>query len=267
MRASSDKLARASAHGLLLLAILFMFIMPSSWWHDHRHALWELLESPLIPGRQALYVLLLAMTVVGATLIALNCLRERWTVSGQDLTSLYIPRSDLVAFIAWLSVMISWLGNRLMRYGLQATWQSWQHMAITFGLMAMINFQVLLLPISRSSPILALLGKPSERLVSWHRFAGKATVGFVMLHGGFFIVRWSSQSSLMTSLAEWPAHGVANLPGVVSAAAMIVLALTALPVVRRHAFEVFAYSHSMCVKLRTDPICHHCALWHTPSFN
>lgn len=242
------------AAALAVLLYAFVIVLPSAWWRDLRHDVWARLDSALLPGKRVLPVLIFGAipATIGWLGVCFAPKRARPT-AWPDVTRWRLSRFELVALLLWLLPVLAWWCFRLARYGgLEAEWLSLKHAAITFGLTAVLNLQVLLVPVAHSSPILALLGRPSDRLVGLHRALGKATVLFVLLHGGYFLCRWADERTLWRKLGEmgaddggrWFSH-VANLPGVVAAIAGLLIGLTSLPCVRRRAFEAFAYTHRL----------------------
>ena len=238
-------LARLCACSLLLLALAYMMVLPSAWWHEQRHEVWKYIESRLLPAKRAMLVLVLTCGPLVATWLTIFAIPGRHRLPRMpDLSRWRLPRTEAMALLLWLLPMVSWHLFRLQRYeGLDSSWSSLKHASLTLGLTAVLNIQVLLLPVSHSAPLLALLGKPSDRLIWLHRFLGATAVIFVLLHGAYFVFRWSAEGQLLAQLLDWPSKGVANLPGVLAATAGILISLTSLPVVRRQAFELFAYTH------------------------
>lgn len=272
--ARARRLAPYVGLGMLLLALGFLMILPSTWWHERRHAYWARLDSPLLPGKRALPVLAFGCLPVLAAWLALwaspkharpsahleptalACCHAwpwpaRWRPSRGRLPVWRLPALEAAALLLWLLPLLAWHYLRWRRFdGLAPDWASLKHASLTMGLTAVLNLQLLLLPVSHSSPLLRLLGAPSDRLIGWHRWLGKAVVLLVLLHGAYFVAKWMHEGELWAKLAEMGAddEGVwfsdtANLPGVVAAVAGVLIGVTSLPCVRRRAFEAFAYSH------------------------
>uniref|UniRef100_A0A0V0INR2 ferric-chelate reductase (NADH) n=1 Tax=Solanum chacoense TaxID=4108 RepID=A0A0V0INR2_SOLCH len=67
------------------------------------------------------------------------------------------------------------------------------------------------------------------------------------LHGLFYIIGWAIQGRLLEELVGWKNIGIANLPGVISLLAGLLMWVTSLPGVRRNNFELFFYTHQLYV--------------------
>ena len=194
--------AFVAASLLLVVAYVWMLCTPWQWFRELRPLLETPLDSPFMPGKRLIVVLLLALPVVlsaaaaGAGAARRPVLKMAWS-----------ERScDMVALASWAALQAVWHIARLQRFGLDVgSAHSFHHVATTFGLAAMINLQLLLLPVTRGSLLSALLlGIPSERLVRWHRFLGQATVVFAVVHAAVFLAAWSATGELLAKAVAWP---------------------------------------------------------------
>lgn len=62
--------------------------------------------------------------------------------------------------------------------------------ANAFGFASLIALSLLLIPVARYSPLLAVLGWPPSRAIVFHRWMGFVAVVGVLLHGGLHCYRW-----------------------------------------------------------------------------
>ena len=238
--ATMARYRRVAAWLLLSVPVVFMAILPTLWFRAHRSAVYDALDNPLLSGARTVYVLGLAIP----TAVAVMLLLGEPMVGKPVWRSTRIQRTDALALACWLVAqgMLQWA--RFVRFGLEPTMGSIKHVAITFGLAAAINFQLLLIPTSRSSPLLALLGVPSEQLIHWHKFLGISSAVLVGLHGFFFWIYWLSKGTLLEEALEWPLdHHVANAPGELALLAGAALCWFSRPSIRRRFYEWFLYVH------------------------
>ena len=167
---------------LVTPAFVFMLATPTSAFREHRHEWFAMLETAALPGERMLLVVMLALPAVAVATLSLALLRPRLLLSRPVLCRLH--HVDLIALVAWVALTLCWHGARLARFhGLVIDdWSSWRHVFLSFGLSAVCNMQLILVPVAKGSPVLTLLGKPSERLLAFHRVLGTATVSCTQLH-------------------------------------------------------------------------------------
>lgn len=225
---------------LCLSSIGYMFMKPTPWFRARKKLFAAELESPLLPGKHALKVVFLGLPAISVALLALVALAP--------ITAMKAPRrrccsGNALALCLWAAVQLGWQVTRLLRNGSTLDSEWLESFAKNFGLSAVINVQLILLPVSRSSPVLRLLGVPSEGLVYVHRFLGIGTALLLATHGALFLTVWSLEGKLVKELLDWPAEGVANLPGELAFLTSVALYVFSRPSVRRRSFELFAYTH------------------------
>ena len=150
---------------LLAVPYAWMLCAPLQWFRAERKKLSEEV------GRHALLVLALALPSV----LAVQTLKA-WPMRRVLGTMWSEWAADIGALTAWAALQGTWQVARAERFGLHVTWPSMEHVAITFGLAAMINMQLLLLPVMRGGTLSDVLGIPTELLVRWHRHACSAHV-------------------------------------------------------------------------------------------
>ncbi|KAJ1271177.1 hypothetical protein BS78_06G108900 [Paspalum vaginatum] len=112
------------------------------------------------------------------------------------------------------------------------------------GLFCMV---FLFLPVARGSVLLRLIDIPFEHATRYHVWLGHLTMALFTLHGLFFVISWSMQGRLREEMRQWKEIGVANLPGVISLAAGLLMWVTSLQPVRKRFFELFFYTHQLYV--------------------
>ncbi|XP_078434582.1 ferric reduction oxidase 7, chloroplastic-like [Wolffia australiana] len=115
------------------------------------------------------------------------------------------------------------------------------------GLMGAICTTFLFLPVARGSILLRLIDIPFEHAARYHVWLGHLTMAVFSLHGVFFIVSWTMQGNLVEKLLEWKSDGVANLAGVISLLAGLLMWVTSFQSVRTRYFELFFYTHQLYV--------------------
>ena len=116
------------------------------------------------------------------------------------------------------------------------------------GRVSVMLIMLLFLPVTRNSPILRMLGLPFEQAVKYHKWAGYLLFAVLVGHGGSFIGvyaqkhTWHQLISIIVSTG-----GVLVLPGLIALLVAIYMVITSLPVIRRHHFNFFYYSHQLYV--------------------
>ncbi|XP_010482265.1 PREDICTED: ferric reduction oxidase 7, chloroplastic-like [Camelina sativa] len=116
-----------------------------------------------------------------------------------------------------------------------------------FGMIGLLGMVFLFLPISRGSVLLRLIDIPFEHATRYHVWLGHTIMAFFTLHGLCYVVGWTIQGQLLKSLFEWEANGVANLPGVITLVAGLLMWVTSLHTVRKLYFELFFYTHQLYI--------------------
>ncbi|XP_059313420.1 ferric reduction oxidase 6-like isoform X1 [Lycium ferocissimum] len=120
-------------------------------------------------------------------------------------------------------------------------------LGLCFGFIALICLALLFLPVARGSVLLRAIDIPFEQAIRYHVWLGHLTIALFTLHGLCFVIRWATQGRLVERLVNWKNVGVANLPGVISLTAGLLMWVTSLPGVRRKNFELFFYTHQLYV--------------------
>ncbi|XP_057543027.1 ferric reduction oxidase 7, chloroplastic-like [Amaranthus tricolor] len=115
------------------------------------------------------------------------------------------------------------------------------------GLIGLFCLSLLFIPISRGSMLLRLVDIPFEHATRYHVWLGHLTMVLFTLHGVLYVIAWAMEGRLIEQLLEWKDIGVANLAGVISLAAGILMWVTSLPGVRTKNFELFFYTHQLYV--------------------
>ncbi|XP_062186235.1 ferric reduction oxidase 7, chloroplastic-like [Phragmites australis] len=118
---------------------------------------------------------------------------------------------------------------------------------LRLGSVGLFCMLFLFLPVSRGSVLLRLIDIPFEHATRYHVWLGHLTMALFTLHGLFYVISWSMQGRLLEEMLEWKEIGVANLPGVISLAAGLLMWATSLHPVRKRFFELFFYTHQLYV--------------------
>uniref|UniRef100_A0A0D9W5H3 ferric-chelate reductase (NADH) n=1 Tax=Leersia perrieri TaxID=77586 RepID=A0A0D9W5H3_9ORYZ len=118
---------------------------------------------------------------------------------------------------------------------------------LRFGSVGLFCMAFLFLPVSRGSVLLRLIDIPFEHATRYHVWLGHLTMALFTLHGLCYVITWSLSGNLLEQLVEWKEIGVANLPGVISLAAGLLMWVTSLHPVRKRFFELFFYTHQLYV--------------------
>lgn len=113
------------------------------------------------------------------------------------------------------------------------------------GLIGLFCLVLLFLPISRGSLLLRLIDIPFEHAVRYHVWLGHLTMAVFTIHGLLNAIPWALEGNLMSKLLEWGDLGVANLAGVISLTAGLLMWVTSLHPVRKRNFELFFYTHQL----------------------
>jgi len=227
---------------LCLSSIGYMFMKPTPWWRARKKVFAAALDSPLLPGKLQLKVVFLGLPALLLALFALVAVQPKITAATKPPRRSYCT-ANVLAVCLWAALQLGWQVTYLVRNGSTIDWKWLKKFAESFGLSATINVQLILVPVSRSSPVLRLLGVPSEGLVYVHRFLGIGTALLLATHGALYLIAWTHDRELVKKLLEWPTKGVANLPGELGFLASVALYIFSRPSVRRRSFELFAYTH------------------------
>lgn len=118
---------------------------------------------------------------------------------------------------------------------------------LRFGFIGLICLAFLFLPVARGSVLLRAIDIPFEHATRYHVWLGHLTMALFSLHGLFYVIGWAMRGRLVEELVQWKNVGVANLPGVISLAAGLLMWVTSLPGLRRKNFELFFYTHQLYV--------------------
>ncbi|KAL3538421.1 hypothetical protein ACH5RR_001787 [Cinchona calisaya] len=116
-----------------------------------------------------------------------------------------------------------------------------------FAVVGLMCLAFLFLPVARGSVLLQFIHIPFEHATRYHVWLGHLTMLLFTLHGLFIVFAWAMQGRLLHELKDWKNLGIANLPGVISLSAGLVMWATSLPGVRRINFELFFYTHQLYV--------------------
>ena len=108
--------------------------------------------------------------------------------------------------------------------------------------MTLLNLSLCLLPVSRHSLLLRLLGTSFERAIKFHRYAARATLLCALVHLVDMLALFGSAFCL--SANSNPNHG-GPVFGLLAVVCFGVMAAVAVHVVRRKRFELFWYTHSL----------------------
>ncbi|KAF8013712.1 hypothetical protein BT93_I1545 [Corymbia citriodora subsp. variegata] len=118
---------------------------------------------------------------------------------------------------------------------------------LRFGSIGLYFLAFLFLPITRGSVLLSIIDIPFEQATRYHVWLGHLTMFVFTLHGLFYLIAWGLQGRLLQEILEWKDFGVANLPGVISLLAGLLMWVTSLSPVRKKQFELFFYTHQLYI--------------------
>jgi predicted ferric reductase len=137
-------------------------------------------------------------------------------------------------------------------------------LANVFGLTAIVAMSILLVPVSRHSPLLKLLSWSPAVAVRLHQWTGRVVIIAGSLHGFMYLYKWKILENLiLTDLIIPPAScwntmhdeekeatttsvcykPLRNLTGAVALLGLLTIAITSLEVARRSCYVVFYTSH------------------------
>ncbi|PUZ47314.1 hypothetical protein GQ55_7G155000 [Panicum hallii var. hallii] len=118
---------------------------------------------------------------------------------------------------------------------------------LRLGSVGLFSMLFLFLPVARGSVLLRLIDIPFEHATRYHVWLGHLTMALFTLHGLCYVIEWSMQGLLIKKMLGWKEVGIANLPGVISLAAGLLMWVTSLHPVRKRFFELFFYTHQLYV--------------------
>ncbi|KAK9286122.1 hypothetical protein L1049_014503 [Liquidambar formosana] len=156
-----------------------------------------------------------------------------------------------IAYIIWAVSAYTIQNFRIVsEFQLPSTEESYVLLELSglrFGLIGLFCLAFLFLPIARGSVLLRLIDIPFEHATKYHVWLGHLTMLLFTLHGLFYIIAWAMQGSLLQEILQWKDIGVANLAGVISLSAGLLMWVTSLFPVRKQYFELFFYTHQLYV--------------------
>ncbi|CAI9101450.1 OLC1v1038780C1 [Oldenlandia corymbosa var. corymbosa] len=211
---------------IAFLAIAYLIIsgeedlLGKKTWKYPRFSLWTfpvLVDGPfgVVSAAEMIGIVLFSLYIIWAISI--------YTMRNQDLLSLFhIPSREQSALILELT-------------------------GLRFGFIGLMCLAFLFLPVSRGSVLLRFIHIPFEHATRYHVWLGHLTMILFTLHGLFYVIAWAMEGHLIHELTNWKNVGVANLPGVISLLAGLLMWVTSLPGVRRINFELFFYTHQLYV--------------------
>ncbi|RDX94887.1 Ferric reduction oxidase 7, chloroplastic [Mucuna pruriens] len=120
-------------------------------------------------------------------------------------------------------------------------------MGLRSGAIGLMCLAFLFIPVSRGSVLLRYIDIPFEHAAKYHVWLGHLTMVLFTLHGLLYVIAWAIEGRLVQELVQWKDIGVANLPGVISLLAGLLMWVTSLPGVRTKNFELFFYTHQLYV--------------------
>lgn len=122
----------------------------------------------------------------------------------------------------------------------------WKPIGVVLGRVAVLPISLLLIPVSRSSPILRAIDIPFEQAVKYHIWLGHLTMAMLLGHVSIFIGIFAYKHH-MVKLVTWPPTGVSYLAGLIAFVAGSLMWITALPLIRRRFFNAFYYTHQLYI--------------------
>ncbi|TQD96059.1 hypothetical protein C1H46_018401 [Malus baccata] len=120
-------------------------------------------------------------------------------------------------------------------------------LGLRLGSIGMFCLALLFLPVARGSVLLRLINIPFEHATRYHVWLGHLTMMLFTIHGLCYVVAWTVEGRLLHEMLDWKDIGVANLPGLISLIAGLLMWFTSLPPVRKLNFELFFYTHQLYV--------------------
>ncbi|KAE8008198.1 hypothetical protein FH972_004735 [Carpinus fangiana] len=120
-------------------------------------------------------------------------------------------------------------------------------LARRFGYVGLYCLAFLFLPIARGSVLLRMIDIPFEHAIRYHVWLGHLTILLFTLHGLLYVIAFAIEGDVLKALSLWQDSTVANLPGVISLSAGLLMWLTSLYPVRKQKFELFFFTHQLYV--------------------
>ncbi|KAG0558552.1 hypothetical protein KC19_10G036900 [Ceratodon purpureus] len=119
---------------------------------------------------------------------------------------------------------------------------------LRLGFIGIVCLNLLFLPVARGSVLLRAIDIPFEHAAKYHVWLGHFMMAVFTLHGLFYMVAWYFEGHLIERILEWPAHEIANLPGLIALLAGIAMWVTSFGWVRnKYNFELFFYTHQLYI--------------------
>lgn len=118
---------------------------------------------------------------------------------------------------------------------------------LRLGSIGLFCMAFLFLPIARGSVLLRMIDIPFEHATRYHVWLGHLTMALFTLHGLCYVIAWALEGRLIEKILEWKDDEIANLPGVISLLAGLLMWVTSLHPVRKNYFELFFYTHQLYV--------------------
>ncbi|KAJ3172174.1 hypothetical protein HDU88_006989 [Geranomyces variabilis] len=118
--------------------------------------------------------------------------------------------------------------------------------ATTLGTFGTLLALLTLIPVGRNSILVFLLNLPFERAIAYHRYIAYGSILLIAAHGATYIGLYASKTAYPNGIGSelWDGGPTGeNFSGLIAWIAMALLAITSLPWIRRHAFEVFYRLH------------------------
>ncbi|KAI3947465.1 hypothetical protein MKW92_049155 [Papaver armeniacum] len=129
----------------------------------------------------------------------------------------------------------------------EESYQMLELSGLRIGSIGLFCLALLFIPITRGSFLLRFIDIPFELATRYHVWLGHLTMVIFSAHGLCYLVAWAMQGRLLEEMLQWNDFGVANLPGVISLAAGLLMWITSFHPVRKQYFELFFYTHQLYV--------------------
>ena len=112
------------------------------------------------------------------------------------------------------------------------------------GRMAAFALATAVLPVTRKSVWVKVIGLSFERAIKFHRWVSRLAVLLALVHGVLQVVNKGSHVLLETRATSW---GWGNIYGTLSLGVMLFVSLLAIGPIRRRYFEAFYYPHFLAL--------------------
>ncbi|ERM99798.1 hypothetical protein AMTR_s00099p00157080 [Amborella trichopoda] len=157
----------------------------------------------------------------------------------------------VIAYVLWsLSAYIIRDSHTISELSVSTEEKSYlmlEFVGLRLGSIGLFLLAFLFLPIARGSSLLRLIDIPFEHATKYHVWLGHLTMAIFTAHGLCYVVAWALKGNLIHEILEWKNIGIANLPGVISLLAGLLMWVTSLHPVRKTYFELFFYTHQLYV--------------------